>query len=42
MGILCIGFIGFMLKCKRLLDYTALFSRNEYEKNDKSMLKYFQ
>ena len=27
---------------KRLLDYTTLFSHNEYEKNDKTMLKYFQ
>ena len=24
-----------MLKCKSLLDYTNLFSPNEYEKNDK-------
>ena len=29
-----VGFIGFMLKCQSLLDYTNLFSPNEYEKND--------
>ena len=39
---LCIGFIDFMLKGKSLLEYTNLFSPNEYEKNDKIILKYFQ
>ena len=38
----CIGFIDFMLKGKSLLDYANLFFPNEYEKNDKLMLKYFQ
>ena len=38
----CIGFIEFMLKGKNLLDYTNLFSPNDYEKNDKIMIKYFQ
>ena len=38
----CIGFIDFMLKDKSLLDYTDLFSPNDYEKNDKLVLKYFQ
>ena len=38
----CIGFIDFMLKGKRLLDYTNLLSCNGYEKNDKIILKYFQ
>ena len=42
MGILGTGFIDFVLKGKRLLNYTTLFSPNEYEKNDESMLKYFQ
>ena len=37
-----IGFIDFMLKDKILLDYTNLLSHNEYEKNDKKILKYFQ
>ena len=39
---LCIGFIDFMLKDKSLLDYTNLFSPNEYEKNDKIIVKYSQ
>ena len=38
---ICIRFIDFMLKSKSLLDYTNLFSRNEYEENDKMILKYF-
>ena len=41
-GYFCIGFIDFMLKVKSLLDYTNLFSPNEYEKNGKIILKYFQ
>ena len=38
----CIRFIDFMLKGESLLEYTNLFSSDEYEKNDKIMLKYFQ
>ena len=41
-GYFCIGFIDFMLKGKILIDYTNLFSPNDYEKNDKIILKYFQ
>ena len=41
-GYFCMGFIHFMLKGKSLLDYVNLFSPNEYEKNDKIILKYFQ
>ena len=42
-GHFCIGFIDFVLKGKRLRDYTNLFSPNYYEKNDKIIiLKYFQ
>ena len=41
-GYFCIGFINFMLKGKSFLYYTNLFSHNEYEKNDKIILKYFQ
>ena len=37
----CIGFIDFMLKGKSLLEYTNLFSPNEYEKNDKIIKKFF-
>ena len=35
----CIGFIDFMLKVKSL---AKLFSRNNYEKNNNIILKYFQ
>ena len=41
-GYFCIVFIDFILKGKRLLEYTNLFSPNEYKKNDKIILKYFQ
>ena len=41
-GYFCIGFIDFMLKGKSLLEFTNLFSPNDYEKNDKIRLKYFQ
>ena len=41
-GYVCIGFIDFMLKSRSLLDYANLFSPNDYEKNDKLILKYFQ
>ena len=37
---LCIGFIDFMLKVKRLLEYINLFSPDEYFKND-NIFKYF-
>ena len=35
----CIGFIGFMLKGKRLLEYANLLSPKEYKKNDKIILR---
>ena len=38
----CIEFIDFMLEGKSLLDYINLFSTNEYEKNYKIILTYFQ
>ena len=41
-GYFCNGFIDFMLKGKSLLDYTNLFSHNEYKKNNKTILKYLQ
>ena len=31
-----------MLKGKNLLDYTNVFFPNDYEKNDRIILKYFQ
>ena len=41
-GYFCIGFIHFMSKGESLLEYTNLFSPNDYEKNYKIMLKYCQ
>ena len=41
-GYVFIGFIDFMLKVISVVDYTNLFSPNEYEKNGKMILKYFQ
>ena len=41
-GYFCIEFIKFMLEGKSLLDYTNLVSSNKYEKNDKTIMKYFQ
>ena len=41
-GYFCTGFIGFILKGKSLLDYLNLFFPNEFEKNDKIILKFFQ
>ena len=34
-GFYCIAFIEYMLARKTLLDYTSLFSPNDYKKNDK-------
>ena len=34
-GYFCTGLINFMLKGKSLLEYTNLFSRNEYKKMTK-------
>ena len=41
-GYFCIALIDFILKGKILLDYTNQFCPNDYEKNDKIILKYFQ
>ena len=41
-GYFCIVFVDFMLKGKRLLDYTNLFSSSDYAKNDEIILKCFQ
>ena len=41
-GYFCIGYIDFMLKGKRLLEYTNFFCPKEYKNNDKIILKYFQ
>ena len=42
MDIFCIEFIDSMLKGETLLEATNLFYPNEYEKNDKTMPKYFR
>ena len=41
-GYFCIEFIDFMLKSKSLVECTNLFAPNDYEKNDKIILRYFQ
>ena len=38
-GYFCIGFIDFLLNGISLLEYTNLFSSNDYEKNDQIILK---
>ena len=41
-GFYCIIFIEYMLGGKNLLDYTNLFSPNDYKEDDKIMYKYFK
>ena len=41
-GYFYVGFTDFMLKYRSLLQYVNSFSPNEYEQNDKIILKYFQ
>ena len=41
-GFYYIGFIEYMFAGKSLLDYTNLFSPNDYKKNDKIIYKYFK
>ena len=41
-GFYCMAFIEYILSGKTLLDYTDLFSLNDYEKNDKIIYKYFK
>ena len=38
----CSTFIEYMLAGKTLLDYTNLFSPNDYKTNDKIIYKYFK
>ena len=40
-GYFCIGFINFMFEGKGLTEYTNLFSPNNFIKNDKISLSYF-
>ena len=41
-GYYCIKFINYMLKGKKLLDYTNLFSPNYFKKNDKIIERIFK
>ena len=41
-GYYCIEFINYMLKGKTLLDYTYLFSPNDFKKNDKIIKRIFK
>ena len=41
-GFCCIAFIEYMLAGKPLLDYTNLFSSNDYKNNDKITYKNFK
>ena len=41
-GYFCIEFIKYMLKGKTLLDYTNLFSPNDFKKNDQIIKRIFK
>ena len=41
-GYFCIEFINYMLKGKTLLDYTNLFSPNDFQKNDQIIKRIFK
>ena len=41
-GYFCIKFINYMLKRKTLLDYTNLFSPNDFKKNDRLIKRIFK
>ena len=41
-GYYCIEFINYMLKGKTLLDYTNLFSPNDFKKNDQIIKRIFK
>ena len=41
-GYFCIEFINYMLKSKTLLDYTNLFSPNDFKKNDHVIKRIFK
>ena len=40
-GYFCIGFIDFMLAGKTLIEFTNLFSSNNFKRNDDIILEYF-
>ena len=41
-GYFCIEFINYMLKGKKLLDYTNLFSPNDFKRNDQVIKRIFK
>ena len=41
-GYFCIEFINYILKGKALLDYTNLFSPNDFKKNDRVIKRIFK
>ena len=41
-GYYCIEFVNYMLKGKTLLDYTNLFSPNDFKKNDQIIKRIFK
>ena len=41
-GYFCIKFINYMIKGKNLLDYTYLFSPNDFKKNDRVIKRIFK
>ena len=41
-GYFCIEFINYMLKGKKLLDYTNLFSLNDFKENDRVIKRIFK
>ena len=41
-GIYCIAFVGYIIAGKTLLDYTDLFSPNDYQNHDKITYKCFK
>ena len=41
-GYFCIKFINYVLKLKTILDYTNLFSPNDFKKNDQVIKRIFK
>ena len=41
-GFYCVDFIEYMLAGKTLLEYTNLFSLDDYKKNEKIIYEYFK
>ena len=41
-GYFCIEFINYMLKVKKLLDHTNLFSPNDFKENDQVIKRIFK